>query len=239
MQQNTSLLVIDDDVQVCELLTDIFEEHGYTVMTAQTGQQALALLQSTPHFSLIFLDLILPDVNGLILLQRLKSLTTAPVIMLSGLDSESDIVVGLEMGADDYISKLFYPRVVVARAKVALRRHQPQPFSTSASHQGFTFHHWVLDTQNRKLYSPQKVDIELTQGEYTLLHALVSHAQKVLSREKLLELTHTESLEIFDRTVDVLIMRLRKKIEPNPKAPTYIQTVRGMGYLFAVAVERC
>ncbi|XWY18999.1 response regulator [Bisgaard Taxon 45] len=239
MQQNTSLLVIDDDVQVCELLTDIFEEHGYTVTTAQTGQQALALLQSTPHFSLIFLDLILPDVNGLVLLQRLKNLTSAPVIMLSGLDSESDIVVGLEMGADDYISKPFYPRVVVARAKVALRRHQPQSFSPSTISQGFRFHHWVLDTQNRKLYSPQKVDIELTQGEYTLLHALVSHAQKVLSREKLLELTHSESLEIFDRTIDVLIMRLRKKIEPNPKAPTYIQTIRGMGYLFAVAVERC
>ncbi|EEX49418.1 response regulator receiver domain protein [Pasteurella dagmatis ATCC 43325] len=238
MQQNTHILVIDDDVQICELLTDIFEEHGYTVVTAQTGTQALSLLQTT-HFSLIFLDLILPDVNGLVLLQRLKSISSAPVIMLSGLDSESDIVVGLEMGADDYIAKPFYPRVVVARAKVALRRHHPQLFTNPNIQQGFTFNHWVLDTENHKLFSPQKQEIDLTQGEYTLLHALVSHAQKVLSREKLLELTHSESLEIFDRTIDVLIMRLRKKIEPNPKAPTYIQTVRGMGYLFSVAVERC
>ncbi|HDR1022547.1 TPA: response regulator transcription factor [Pasteurella multocida] len=237
MQQNTHILVIDDDIQICELLTDIFEEHGYSVTAVQTGKQAVDLLQTTP-FSLIFLDLILPDVNGLILLQRLKTISSAPVIMLSGLDSESDIVVGLEMGADDYIPKPFYPRVVVARAKVALRRHQPT-FSSYNTHQGFTFNHWVLDTENRKLFSPQKQEIELTQGEYTLLQALVSHAQKVLSREKLLELTHSESLEIFDRTIDVLIMRLRKKIEPNPKAPTYIQTVRGMGYLFSVAVERC
>ncbi|AKD38339.1 hypothetical protein I926_05075 [Pasteurella multocida subsp. multocida OH4807] len=238
MPQSTAILVIDDDVQICELLTDIFEEHGYSVITVQTGTQALALLQTT-QFSLIFLDLILPDVNGLVLLQSLKTLSSAPIIMLSGLDSESDIVVGLEMGADDYIPKPFYPRVVVARAKVALRRQQPQPFIKHSVPQGFTFNHWVLDTENRKLFSPHKQEVELTQGEYTLLHALVSHAQKVLSREKLLELTHSESLEIFDRTIDVLIMRLRKKIEPNPKTPTYIQTVRGMGYLFSVAVERC
>ncbi|MDO5054804.1 response regulator [Pasteurella oralis] len=239
MQQNTSILVIDDDVQICELLTDIFEEHGYAVVSAQTGKQALSLLQSGAHFSLIFLDLILPDVNGLVLLQSLKTMTSAPVIMLSGLDSESDIVVGLEMGADDYIPKPFYPRVVVARAKVVLRRHQPQPFIASNIHQGLTFNHWILDTENHKLYTPQKQEVELTQGEYTLLYALIANAQKVLSRQKLLELTHSESLEIFDRTIDVLIMRLRKKIEPNPKAPTYIQTVRGTGYLFSAAVERC
>ncbi|OOF66004.1 response regulator [Rodentibacter sp. Ppn85] len=239
MPSNLSILIIDDDIQICELLTDIFEEHGYAVSTANTGKQALTLLQTTPTFSLIFLDLILPDVNGLTLLQHLKSLTSVPIIMLSGLDSESDIVVGLEMGADDYIPKPFYPRVVVARAKVALRHHQPISFSNTPIRHGFQFDHWLFDTENRKLYSPQKQEIILTQGEYALLYALISHAQKVLSRQKLLELTHTESLDIFDRTIDVLIMRLRKKIEPNPKNPRYIQTVRGTGYLFNAIVESC
>ncbi|MCI7718296.1 MAG: response regulator, partial [[Pasteurella] aerogenes] len=105
MSSKTSILVIDDDVQICELLTDTFEEYGYEVVSVQNGEAALRLLQSRKDFSLIFLDLILPDINGLILLQRLKSLTHAPVIMLSGLNSESDVVVGLEMGADDYITK--------------------------------------------------------------------------------------------------------------------------------------
>lgn len=238
MPQHTNILVIDDDIQICELLTDTFEEHGYKVNTASSGEQALSLLKNDPNFSLIFLDLILPDINGLVLLQQLKSFTTAPIIMLSGLDSESDIVVGLEMGADDYIPKPFYPRVVVARAKAVLRRNQSATILSHEMQQGYSFNNWFLDTNSHKLYSPQKQVIELTQGEYTLLYALVSHSQKILSRQKLLELTHSESLEIFDRTIDVLIMRLRKKIEPNPKAPSYIQTVRGSGYLFAVVAEQ-
>ena len=159
--------------------------------------------------------------------------------MLSGLNSESDVVVGLEMGADDYIAKPFYPRVVIARAKAAIRRTQPQSVASDHMHNGFKFNYWILDTDNHKLFSPQKQEVELTQGEYVLLYALVSHSQKVLSRQKLLELTHSENLEIFDRTIDVLIMRLRKKIEPNVKSPTFIQTVRGSGYLFACSVEPC
>lgn len=239
MSQNTSVLVIDDDLQICELLTDTFEEYGYQVVSVQNGQDAVTLLQTRQDFALIFLDLILPDINGLVLLQRLKNLIRAPIIMLSGLNSESDVVVGLEMGADDYIAKPFYPRVVVARAKAAIRRTQPQHFGSDYVHNGFKFNHWFLDTDNHKLFSPQKQEVELTQGEYMLLYALVSNSQKVLSRQKLLELTHSENLEIFDRTIDVLIMRLRKKIEPNSKSPTFIQTIRGLGYLFACTVDPC
>lgn len=239
MSPKTAILVIDDDIQICELLTDTFEEYGYDVVSVQNGESASELLRNRQDFALVFLDLILPDINGLILLQHLKSRLSAPVIMLSGLNSESDVVVGLEMGADDYITKPFYPRIVVARAKAAIRRTQPQKYSMIHLHNGFKFEQWFLDTDNHKLFSPQKQEIELTQGEYVLLHALVSHAQKVLSRQKLLELTHSENLEIFDRTIDVLIMRLRKKIEPNAKSPTFIQTVRGAGYLFACAAEQC
>lgn len=232
-----SILVIDDDISLCELLSDTFEEYGYQVSCVQSGQAALALLSTGQQFQLIFLDLILPDINGLVLLQQLKNLVNTPIIMLSGLNAESDVVVGLEMGADDYIAKPFYPRVVVARAKVAIRRGQPQS-CPSPQQQGLRFQQWFLDTDKHKLYSPQRQEIELTQGEYLLLFTLLSHAQKALSRQQLLELTHSENLEIFDRTIDVLIMRLRKKIEPNPKAPTFIQTVRGIGYMFNFSVEK-
>ncbi len=239
MSTKTSILIIDDDLQICELLTDIFEEHGYDVISVQNGEDALNLLHQQNSFALVFLDLILPDINGLVLLQRLKLSIQAPIIMLSGLNSESDVVVGLEMGADDYITKPFYPRIVVARAKAAIRRTQPQKFSSDYIHNGFRFEQWFLDTDNHKLFSPQKHEVELTQGEYVLLHALLLHSQKVLTRQKLLELTHSENFEIFDRTIDVLIMRLRKKIEPNVKAPTFIYTIRGSGYLFNCSVESC
>ncbi|PJG84847.1 response regulator [Conservatibacter flavescens] len=235
---HTAILIIDDDTQICELLTDIFDEHGYHTFVAQNATEALSILQSNSDIALILLDLILPDINGLVLLQQLRAIKNLPIIMLSGLDSESDIVVGLEMGADDYIAKPFYPRVVVARVKAAIRRSQPLPFSTEYQSTGFLFNKWFLDVENHKLFSPQKHEVVLTQGEYTLLYALVLNAQKMLSRQKLLELTHSENFEIFDRTIDVLIMRLRKKIEPNPKNPTFIQTVRGTGYLFNSMVEK-
>lgn len=231
-----TILIVDDDLQICELLTDIFEEHNYAVCLAHSGQEALAQLNSPNEIALILLDLILPDTNGLLLLQQIKLRTSVPVIMLSGLGAESDVVVGLEMGADDYIAKPFYPRVVVARVKAALRRLEPAVV-LPAQH-GFLFQQWFLDSENHRLFNPMKQEIDLTQGEYILLLALVQNAQKVLSRQKLLELTHSETLEIFDRTIDVLIMRLRKKLEPNPKSPTFIQTIRGVGYLFASAVEQ-
>lgn len=237
MSASPAILVIDDDVHVCELLADIFSDYGYAVQSAHSGAQALQLLREHPAADLIFLDLILPDGNGLDLLARIKALSAAPVIMLSGLGGESDIVVGLEMGADDYIAKPFYPRVVVARAKAVLRRHRPVLRTADAVQEGFAFHQWLLDTQNHKLYAPDRQEVALTQGEYGLLYALLSNANRVLSRQRLLELTHHENLEIFDRTIDVLIMRLRKKLEPNAKVPVFIQTVRGTGYMFAANVE--
>lgn len=230
-----SILIVDDDLQVCELLVDILSEHNYTTILAHSGEQALHKIKDSQEIALILLDLILPDINGLTLLQQLKSLTEAPIIMLSGLGSDLDAIVGLEMGADDYIGKPFYPRMVVARVKAALRRLQSVP--SLAFTQGFAFRQWFLNTQNNRLYNPLKQEVELTHGEYVLLRALLQNAQKVLSRQQLLALTHSDTLEIFDRTIDVLIMRLRKKIETNPKAPSFIQTVRGEGYLFACAVE--
>jgi DNA-binding response OmpR family regulator len=234
MNLKNSVLVIDDDIEICELLIDILEEHGYTVSISNNAQQAKDLL-SNHHYDLIFLDLILPDMNGLILMQYIKSLSNTPVIMLSGLGSDSDVIVGLEVGADDYIPKPFHPRVVIARAKAVIRRYSPT--ITPLFKQGFQFNHWFLDTEQRKLFSPNNNEVELTQGEYILLKALITHSQKILSRQKLLDLTHSENDDIIDRTIDVLIMRLRKKIEINAKQPEIIKTIRGEGYLFSCPVE--
>ena len=182
----------------------------------------------------------LPDINGLqVLLQLQKQRPALPVIMLTGLGSESDVVVGLEMGADDYIGKPFNPRVVVARVKAVLRRTGVLAAEAPAAPvAGIAFNGWTLDTTRCELSDPQRNPVPLTQGEYGLLLALTQNARRVLSRDRLLELTHSESADVFDRTIDVLIMRLRRKIEANPHQPALIKTIRGLGYVFATDVSR-
>ncbi|MBM3071533.1 response regulator transcription factor [Enterobacter sp. RHBSTW-00994] len=234
-----AILVVDDDTAVCELLQDVLNEHVFTVFVCHNGQDALKLSQREPHIALVLLDMMLPDINGLqVLLQLQKQRPELPVVMLTGLGSESDVVVGLEMGADDYIGKPFNPRVVVARVKAVLRRTGVLAAETNAPRvAGVAFNGWTLDTVRCELSDPQRNVIPLTQGEYNLLLALAQNARRVLSREQLLELTHNESAEVFDRTIDVLIMRLRRKIEVNPHQPMLIKTIRGLGYVFASDVS--
>lgn len=234
-----AILVVDDDMAVCELLQDVLSEHVFSVLVCHNGQDALRQVQQEPAIALVLLDMMLPDINGLqVLLQLQKQRPALPVIMLTGLGSESDVVVGLEMGADDYIGKPFNPRVVVARVKAVLRRtgalaaEAPMPRAA-----GITFNDWTLDTTRCELIDPQRNAVPLTQGEYGLLLALTQNARRVLSREQLLDLTHSESTEVFDRTIDVLIMRLRRKIEVNPHQPKLIKTMRGLGYVFAADVS--
>ncbi|WP_343551334.1 response regulator transcription factor [Pantoea sp.] len=234
-----AILVVDDDRAVCELLHDVLHEHVFTVYSCHQGKDALALLALHPEISLVMLDMMLPDTNGLLVLQQMqRQRPDLLVIMLTGMGSEADMVVGLEMGADDYIAKPFNPRVVVARARAALRRcgrlSQPELFND----EGWQFNGWRLDDARCELFNPQRESVPLTQGEYTLLRALVAHARKVLTRDQLLELTHSESLDVFDRTIDVLIMRLRRKIEANPHQPSLIRTIRGLGYVFSADVMR-
>ncbi|HBQ6621784.1 TPA: response regulator transcription factor [Klebsiella pneumoniae] len=185
------ILVVDDDRAMGELLSDVLGAHAFEVLVSQTGNDALATVAQRADIALVLLDMILPDTYGLQVLQQLqRTRPELPVVMLSGLGSESDVVVGLEMGADDYIAKPFSSRVVVARVKAVLRRSG----------------------------------------------ALAQNARRVLNREQLLALTHNESTEVFDRTIDVLIMRLRRKIELNPHQPTLIKTLRGLGYVFSADV---
>ena len=233
------VLVVDDDVAVCSLLQDVLNEHVFAVTACHTGQEALRSIETQPEIALVLLDMMLPDINGLMVLQQVQKMRPGlPVVMLTGLGSESDVVVGLEMGADDYIGKPFNARVLVARVKAVLRRvgvltaesGGPQPT-------GLSFNGWHLDTAGCQLRNPQQLKVDLTQGEYSLLLALAQNARRVLSREQLLELTRSDSVEVFDRTIDVLIMRLRRKIEINPHQPMLIKTLRGLGYVFAADVQ--
>ncbi|WP_449547398.1 response regulator [Lelliottia amnigena] len=234
-----AILVVDDDTAVCELLQDVLNEHVFAVHVCHNGLDALAMAQREPAIALVLLDMMLPDINGLMVLQQLQKLRPElPVVMLTGMGGESDVVVGLEMGADDYIGKPFNPRVVVARVKAVLRRTgvlAAEPIAPRVS--GIGFNGWTLDTTRCELSDPQRMTVPLTQGEYGLLLALAQNARRVLSREQLLELTHSESAEVFDRTIDVLIMRLRRKIEINPHQPLLIKTIRGLGYVFAADVS--
>ena len=231
------ILVVDDDSAIGELLSDVLSAHVFDVLVCQTGSDALAVAARRADISLVLLDMILPDTNGLLVLQQLqRSRPDLPVVMLTGLGSESDVVVGLEMGADDYIAKPFNSRVVVARVKAVLRRSGALGVEGAGSGAGLLFNGWRLDTFRCELFNPQQQAVPLTQGEYSLLLALAQNARRVLNREQLLALTHSESTEVFDRTIDVLIMRLRRKIEPNSHQPTLIKTLRGLGYVFAVDV---
>ena len=234
-----AILVVDDDTAVCELLQDVLNEHVFAVHVCHNGLDALAMAQREPAIALVLLDMMLPDINGLMVLQQLQKLRPElPVVMLTGMGGESDVVVGLEMGADDYIGKPFNPRVVVARVKAVLRRTgvlAAEPTAPRVS--GIGFKGWTLDTTRCELSDPQRTTVPLTQGEYGLLLALAQNARRVLSREQLLELTHSKSAEVFDRTIDVLIMRLRRKIEINPHQPLLIKTIRGLGYVFAADVS--
>ena len=217
-----AILIVDDDRAICELLHDVLSEHVSAVYRCHLGRDVQALLTQHADISLVMLDMMLPDTNGLLVLQQIqRERPDVLVIMLTGMGSEAEMVVGLEMGADDYIAKPFNPRVVVARARAALRRsgRQDEPGAVIPA-------------------NPQRESVPLTQGEYTLLRALVAHARKVLTRDQLLELTHSETLDVFDRTIDVLIMRLRRKIEANPHQPNLIRTIRGLGYVFSADVVR-
>ena len=234
------MLVVDDDRAMGELLSDVLGAHAFEVLVSQTGNDALTTVAQRADIALVLLDMILPDTHGLQVLQQLqRTRPELPVVMLSGLGSESDVVVGLEMGADDYIAKPFSSRVVVARVKAVLRRTGALAAEAPAAPvAGIAFNGWTLDTTRCELIDPQRNTVPLTQGEYGLLLALTQNARRVLSRDRLLELTHSESADVFDRTIDVLIMRLRRKIEANPHQPALIKTIRGLGYVFATDVSR-
>jgi two-component system OmpR family response regulator len=229
------ILIVDDDREIRDLLNRFLVKHGLRVSTARDGIEMSRILDGAA-IDLVVLDLMMPGEDGLSLCRKLRATNSLPVIMLTAMGEDTDRIVGLEMGADDYLPKPFNPRELLARIKAVLRRVQSLPAS---SPKGDTakFDGWVLDLGSRRLTSPQGEEVELSTGEYDLLLAFATHPRRVLSRDQLLDLARGRTAAPFDRSVDIQVMRLRRKIESDPKEPRLIKTVRGGGYMFAAEVS--
>ncbi|MDT9634745.1 response regulator [Pseudomonas marginalis] len=234
----SNLLIVDDDLEVLALLKKFFMQHGYAVETVAGGTELWAAMERHPA-DLIILDLMLPGENGLLLCQRLRQQYATPVIMLTAMGELSDRVVGLEMGADDYLSKPFDARELLARVRAVLRRAgEGRPVLGESARPLIRFAGWQLDVTRRELRSPDEVMIPLSSGEFDLLLVFVEHPQRVLTREQLLNLARGHSHDAFDRSIDVQVSRLRRKLEFDTKRPAMIRTVRNGGYQFTASVSR-
>ncbi len=227
------LLVVDDDPQIRLLVSRLLQRSGYRISLAQDGR-AMAEVMAKVDIDLILLDVMLPGRNGLDLCRELRSKSNIPIIMLTARGDEGDRVAGLEIGADDYVTKPFSSRELLARVRAALRRVRAlnddrAPRETSDQ---IVFDGWILNLRRRELQSPEGAFIDLSTGEYDLLVAFVEHANRVLSRDQLMELAKTKSSDPFDRTIDVQVSRLRRKLAVRDDDTDMIKTVRGAGYMF-------
>ncbi len=227
------VLVVDDDARIRDLLRRYLTQEGFEVMVAEDGK-ALNRLLLRETVDIIVLDLMMPGEDGLSICRRLRAANDrTPIIMLTAKGEDVDRIVGLEMGADDYLPKPFNPRELLARIGAVLRRKGPDeiPGAPSETPQTFEFGQFVLDLGTRTLKKNGET-VPLTTGEFSVLKVFARHARQPLSREKLMELARGREYEVFDRSLDVQISRLRKLIEPDPSSPLYIQTVWGLGYVF-------
>jgi two-component system OmpR family response regulator len=231
------ILVVDDHREIRDLLGEYLSQHDYRVSLAENGEQLRKML-AEQAFDLIVLDLMMPGEDGLSLCRHIKANDGPPVIMLTAMSEDADCVVGLEMGADDYVTKPFVPRVLLARIKAVLRRAIEQPAErTAASDDRVSFPGWSLDVHQRQLIRADGVLVPLSNAEFTLLQVFLQHPQRVLSRDQLLGLTKGREAEPFDRSIDNQVSRLRKKLESDPHNPVLIKTVWGGGYMFAAKVQ--
>ncbi len=233
------ILIVDDDREIRDLVTRFLRGHGMRAESAADGGAMRRRLR-TGRFDLVILDVMMPGEDGLTLCRELRAAGSQPVIMLTALGDETDRIVGLEMGADDYLPKPFNPRELLARIRAVLRRSGPsaEPPAVPGDGACLVFEGWRLDTARRELRDPEGVLVALSAGEYDLLAAFATHPQRVLNRDQLLDLTKGREAAPFDRSVDVQLSRLRRKIEPDPANPTLIKTIRGGGYMMAVPVAR-
>jgi len=234
------LLLVDDDRQLLELLREYLQAAGFRISTAENGMQMRRALASS-RIALIVLDLMLPGEDGLALCRDLRSRGAVhiPVLMLTARGDEADRVLGLEMGADDYLGKPFAARELLARVRAVLRRTRMLPPSLQAEvpPRALAFGDWVLDTTARHLVDAQGTMVSLTGGEYRLLRVLLEHPQRVLNRDQLLNLTQGRDADPFDRSIDLLISRLRQRLRDASREPRYIKTVRNEGYVLCADVQ--
>jgi two-component system OmpR family response regulator len=237
-ERSQHLLVVDDDREIRDLVSRFLTRHGFRVTTARDGREMKQALADW-SIDLIVLDLMLPGTDGLTLCRELRASSKIPVIMLTAMGEETDRIVGLEMGADDYLPKPFNPRELLARIKAVLRRMERPPRVPDEERTNLIrFKGWELDTATRVLKNVDGVVVDLTAGEFELLQTFTQHPQRVLNRDQILDMTRGRSAVPFDRSVDVQVGRLRRKIEADPANPLFIKTVRGGGYIFTPSVER-
>ena len=237
MTQPEHILIVDDDADIRALLRDYLERNGMRAKAVADGRGLREEL-ANGRFDLVVLDLMLPGEDGLALCRDLRAHSDLPVIMLTARGEETDRIVGLEMGADDYVPKPFNPRELLARIKAVLRRSRALPQDAALSPASrVVFAGWTLDFATRRLTSAAGVVVPLSGGEFRLLRVLVEHPNRVLSRDQLLDLTQGREAAPFDRSIDVQVGRLRRRLGDNAAQPALIQTVRGEGYLLAANVE--
>ena len=239
MDQSPHILVVDDDREIRDLLVKFFEKHQLRVTAVRDAREARRIW-ATGNFNLVVLDLMLPGESGFDFARWLRANAEVPIVMLTAMADETDRIIGLELGADDYVAKPFNPRELLARIRAVLRRageHSAAP-KTENPTRNLRFAGWILEPARRRLLNPDGVEVPLTGGEYDLLVALVERANRVLTRDMLLDLLRGRQAGPFDRAIDVAVSRLRRKLEDDGRHAQIIQTVRGGGYVLAATVER-
>lgn len=231
-ENNKKILMVDDDMRMRELLQRYLTEQGFNIKSVSDSKEMDAILANEP-FDLLVLDLMLPGEDGLAICRRLRANKfTTPIIMLTARGDEVDRIIGLEMGADDYLPKPFNPRELLARINAVLRRHEHNPDAENAGKlEAFTFGEFVFDPSSRSL-SRNGMPITITSGEFALLKVFTEHPRQPLSRDRLMQLARGRELDVFDRSIDVQVSRLRRIVEPDPSHPRYLQTMWGFGYVF-------
>ncbi|MFM9848061.1 MAG: response regulator [Hyphomicrobiaceae bacterium] len=236
MSTSAHILVVDDDREIRDLLSRFLRKNGYRVDVGADGSDMKRILEGA-RIDLIVLDRVLPGKDGLTLCRELRTSSRVPVILLTLLGADTDRIVGLEVGADDYLAKPFNPHELLARIKAVLRRTADLPFQNSVQKASvLQFSGWTLDRSRRRLQSPAGAIVSLTDGEFDLLVALAEHPQVVLTRDQLLDLARGRSAAAFDRSIDMQVTRLRRRIEVDPEEPELIKTVRNKGYMFTPEV---
>ncbi len=234
------ILIVDDDREIRELVSTYLTKNGLRTTVAADGRQMRSFLEAS-SVDLIILDVMMPGDDGLVLCRELRAgkHKATPILMLTARSDEMDRILGLEMGADDYLPKPFAARELLARIKAVLRRTRmlPPNFQVTEAGQILTFGEWRLDTVARHLLDKDGTSITLSGAEYRLLRVFVDHPQRVLNRDQLLNLTQGRDAELFDRSIDLMVSRLRQRLGDDAREPVYIKTVRSEGYVLSVPVE--
>ncbi|MBF0124278.1 MAG: response regulator [Magnetococcales bacterium] len=237
MSRSASILIVDDDVELCQMIQSYLTNSGLRVLVANDGRGMRKALDDT-SIDLVVLDLMLRDEDGLVLCRNLRARSDIPVLILSAKSEEMDRIIGLEMGADDYLPKPFHPRELLARIKSILRRGPGQLEGYASEDLVYRFAGWLLDNRSRQLRSAdgQRL-LELSNSEHALLRAFLNHPNQVLTREQLLGLSRGHTIDSNDRSVDMQISRLRRRLLETPKSPALIRTIRSTGYMLCAQVE--